>query len=174
MTYDGETDEALIGRYAGGDSSAFEMLYRRHEMRAWRYLDRNLSDQAAADGLLQEVWFLIARDAEQYDPGTRFRTWLFSLIHTRMIDSVQESQRQAATEQAADTSTAAAGHEPLIALNDAIRQLSREQREAFLLQMEGQLSIDEVARVTDSTFETTKTRLRNARAHLRELLDQPA
>jgi hypothetical protein len=38
MTDADESDEALMGRFARGDAAAFELLYRRHELRTWRYL----------------------------------------------------------------------------------------------------------------------------------------
>ena len=56
----------------------------------------------------------------------------------------------------------------------ALAKLPGEQREAFLLQVEGDLSVEEIAAVTDSSFETAKSRLRYARAKLRELLKEHA
>jgi len=56
------------------------------------------------------------------------------------------------------------------ALIQAIEQLPGEQREAFLLQIEGDLSVEEIATITNSSYETTKSRLRYARTKLRELL----
>ncbi len=53
---------------------------------------------------------------------------------------------------------------------DALEQLPPPQREAFVLQAEGGLSIDEVARATGVGAETAKTRLRYAKAKLRTLL----
>jgi len=60
------------------------------------------------------------------------------------------------------------------ALLHALEQLPVEQREAFLLQVEGDLSVEEIAAITDSSFETTKSRLRYARTKLRELLKEHA
>src|SRR6266853_1918425 len=88
MTDAGESDEALIGRYARGDAAAFVPLYRRHEMRVWRYLERNVGNRATADELMQEVWFAVARDAVRYEPTSRFTTWLFTIARNRMIDSI--------------------------------------------------------------------------------------
>src|SRR5260370_41634946 len=93
MTDAGESDEALIGRYARGDAAAFVPLYRRHEMRVWRYLERNVGNRATADELMQEVWFAVARDAARYRPSARFTTWLFTIAHNRMIDSIRTSRR---------------------------------------------------------------------------------
>jgi RNA polymerase sigma-70 factor (ECF subfamily) len=60
------------------------------------------------------------------------------------------------------------------ALVVAVSQLPEEQRDAFLLQMEGDLGVEEIAAITASSFETTKSRLRYARTKLRELLREHA
>src|ERR1700689_756103 len=98
MTNAGESDEALMVRYARGDVAAFELLYRRHEMRIWRYLERNVRNRATADDLMQEVWFAVARDAARYEPTARFTTWLFTIAHNRMIDSIRTSRPQLSLE----------------------------------------------------------------------------
>ena len=186
MTAAGESDEALMGRYARGEAAAFELLYRRHEMRVWRYLERNVRNRATADELMQEVWFAVARDATRYEPSARFTTWLFTIAHNRMIDSIRASRRQlsletlehnteAVIQQAAPSSSplaAAVARDQAAAIIQAVEELPREQREAFLLQIEGDLGVEEIAAITHSSFETTKSRLRYARTKLRELLKE--
>jgi len=56
----------------------------------------------------------------------------------------------------------------------ALTRLPSEQRDALLLQLEGTLSVEEVAAITGASFETVKSRLRYARARLRELLSEYA
>ena len=56
------------------------------------------------------------------------------------------------------------------ALLNAVAQLPPEQRSAFLMQAEGELSVEEIAAATGTSFETVKSRLRYARAKLRQLL----
>ncbi len=89
-----ETDEVLLGRYARGDAAAFAALYRRHETRIWRYLERNVGNRATAEELMQEVWFAVAREAGRYRPTARFTTWLFTIARNRMIDAVRVGRRQ--------------------------------------------------------------------------------
>jgi RNA polymerase sigma factor (sigma-70 family) len=189
MTAD-DTDEMLLRRYARGDAAAFETLYRRHELRVWRYVERNIRNPATADELLQEVWFAVARDAARYEPSARFTTWLFTIAHNRMVDFVRKNRRQMSldhlgyeAEAVVDQLTTNPMDDPLrstlardeaTALRYAILELPPEQREAFLLQMEGDLSIEEIAALTHSSFETTKSRLRYARTKLRELLKEYA
>ena len=188
MTAD-DSDEALIARYAGGDVDAFEQLYRRHELRVWRYLQSNVRNHATADELLQEVWFAVARDAPRYSPTSRFTSWLFSIAHHRMIDFVRSHRQHTSLDtlleggalapalvadpqsgpQAAATSRDEAG-----AILRALASLPGEQREVFLLQAEGDLSVEEIATITGASFETAKSRLRYARSKLRELLKEYA
>jgi RNA polymerase sigma factor (sigma-70 family) len=177
----GESDDALIERYARGDAAAFVVLYRRHEMRIWRYLDRNVGNRASAEELMQEVWFAVARDAERYRPAERFTAWLFAIARHRMLDAVRARRPQVSLERLVmgsepDTGplAAAVARDEAAALNRALAQLPPEQRDAFLLQIEGELSVEEVAAITHTSFETTKSRLRYARARLRELLSEYA
>ena len=57
------------------------------------------------------------------------------------------------------------------ALLDALAALPALQREAFLLQAEGGLSLMDIASATGTSVETAKSRLRYARARLRETLE---
>jgi RNA polymerase sigma factor (sigma-70 family) len=155
-----DSDEALMKRYAQGDVRAFDLLYRRHEMRVWRYLERHTGNRATADELMQEVWFAVARDAVRYVPSARFTTWLFTIAHHRMIDSVRARRQESSLDPEALLADPRAG--PLAAaistdqgkaLLRAVSQLPEEQRDAFLLQMEGDLGVEEIAAITASSFE---------------------
>ncbi|MGA2188355.1 MAG: sigma-70 family RNA polymerase sigma factor [Steroidobacteraceae bacterium] len=188
MAVTADSDEALIARYARGDAAAFEVLYRRHELRIWRYLERHVGNRATADELMQEVWFAVARDAARYQPAARFTTWLFTIAHNRMIDAIRVSRRLTSLDAVGHDSPAVRGpltadprSGPLAAavaqdqgraLHRALGELAEEQRDAFLLQVEGELSVEEIAAITQCSFETAKSRLRYARAKLRELLQE--
>jgi RNA polymerase sigma factor (sigma-70 family) len=190
MSDAGETDESLIERYARGEVAAFDALYRRHELRIWRYLMRQVGNRATAEELMQEVWFAVAREAQRFQPRARFTTWLFTVARNRMLDAMRSNRRTLSLDALGYESGAVLGHlstEPSVgplaaavvrdeqgALAAALAQLPEEQRDAFLLQIEGELTIEEVASVTHSSFETTKSRLRYARSKLRQLLQEHA
>jgi RNA polymerase sigma-70 factor (ECF subfamily) len=179
-----DSDEDLMLRFGRGEVAAFEALYRRHESRVFRYLYRNVRDHAGANDLLQEVWFAVARNAQRYQPSAKFTTWLFTLAHHRMVDWIRGArplQSLDADSGAAllDTLSADPAEEPLSAivaedetavLLKAVGTLPAEQRSAFLMQAEGELSLEEIASATGASFETVKSRLRYARAKLRQLL----
>lgn len=183
-------DEQLMARYAAGDASAFDALYQRHELKVWRFIQRSVRNQATADELMQDVWFAVARQADRYQPTARFTTWLFTIAHHRLIDNhraarptlsfdndagrevqpleqlADDAQREPYQQVLADSSARA--------LLAAVEQLPTEQRVAFLLQAEGEQSVEEIAATTGVSFETAKSRLRYARTKLKELLREHA
>jgi RNA polymerase sigma factor (sigma-70 family) len=184
-----ETDENLMVRFGRGEAAAFEFLYRRHESRVFRFLQRNVRNEAAANDLMQEVWFAVVRGAANYQPTAKFTTWLFTIAHNRTVDMIRANHRLQSLDAGDDADPDASSPlerlaesaklEPLAqvqaqdeaaALLNAVAQLPAEQRSAFLLQAEGDLSVEEIAHATGSSFETVKSRLRYARAKLRQLL----
>jgi RNA polymerase sigma-70 factor (ECF subfamily) len=189
MSLSQESDESLMLRYGRGEVAAFEFLYQRHESRVFRYLRRNVRNESSANDLMQEVWFAVVRGAANYQPSAKFTTWLFTIAHNRMVDMIRANHRLQSLDAGDDLDPdgsslpdrlAVDGKlEPLAqvqsqdeaaALLSAVAQLPPEQRSAFLLQAEGGLSVEEIAGATGSNFETVKSRLRYARAKLRQLL----
>ena len=185
------TDESLMLRFAHGDMKAFELLYDRHEMACWRFILRSVRTPEIAEDLLQDVWFSVARSVASYEPRAKFRTWLFTLAHNRVVDHFRASRNTVSLDAAEDTDPgdgalrsapellANSGFGPLrqlesreqaLALLGAIEALPLQQREAFLLQAEGDLDVAGIAAVTGVSFETAKSRLRYARKRLRDIL----
>lgn len=180
------TDEALMQRFARGNMNAFEQLYDRHETGVWRFVFRSVQNQAVADDLVQELWFAVARSAASYEPTAKFRTWLFTMARNRVIDHVRTAKNHSSidaenddgesmfSELAADSRLGpmrqVSSREQAKALLDAIEQLPDDQREAFLLQAEGDMSVEDIAATTGVSFETAKSRLRYARNKLKTLL----
>lgn len=180
------TDEALMQSFARGDIHAFEKLYDRHEKGVWRFVFRSVQNQAVADDLVQELWFAVARAAASYEPTAKFKTWLFTMARNRVIDYLRTAKNHASIDAENDEGESmfsdlaaesrlgpmrqVSSREQAKALLDAIEQLPEDQREAFLMQAEGDMSVEEIAVATGVSFETAKSRLRYARTKLKTLL----
>jgi len=182
------SDEELVRRFGAGDAAAFAELYGRYEMRVFRYLQRSVRTRALAQDLFQETWFAVAQDAPRYQPTAPFAAWLFTIARHRLIDCLRGSSRKQLSldelgedcgervlaEEAGSNApyAAAVAGEELTALVAALEQLPEEQRDAFLLQQEGGLAVEDIAALSGCSFETAKSRLRYARGKLRELLQE--
>ena len=80
------SDEALMLAYAAGDAAAFGELYARHRSRLYRYLLRQLRDNALADEFFQDVWQRVVSARASWKPDAGFATWLYTIAHHRLGD----------------------------------------------------------------------------------------
>ena len=185
------TDEALMRAYGQGDARAFEALYARHKGATYRYFLRHAGgDTATADELHQDLWLKVIGARGRYEAQAKFSTWLYTLARHRLVDHWRSrhgvslaSLEDAAIVTQAEESVAASrdvDDDPLHASIDAetrrrlvaaLADVPPLQRDAFLLHIEGGLSLDEIASLTATSGETVKSRLRYAYRRLRETLE---
>ncbi len=185
------TDEALMRAYGQGDARAFELLYARHKAATYRYFLRHAGGNAAtADELHQDLWLKVIGARERYEAQAKFSTWLFTLARHRMVDhwrarhgvSLQSLEDEAIVTQAEESVSASrdGSDDPLLATIDAqarrrlvaaLADVPPLQRDAFLLHIEGGLSLAEIAALTAASGETVKSRLRYAYRRLRATLE---
>ncbi|HET8691758.1 MAG TPA: RNA polymerase sigma factor [Steroidobacteraceae bacterium] len=184
----GDADAQLMLRYAAGDARAFDELYANHRGGLWRFIRRSVKDPAATDDVFQECWSRVIAHRDSYRPEARFATWLYRIAHNCCMDHWRKAGRRAAREASDDEVVAAAADdgetlEPLAAtlaaeagarLAAALEALPPEQRTAFLLYVEGGLSVAEIGDATGVNPEAAKSRLRYAARRLKEALDDGA
>ena len=174
-------------RYADGDIGAFDMLYTRHKGGVFRYLLRHGAGSASEE-LAQDVWSNVIRVRAQYQPTAKFTTWLYRLAHNRLIDFYRaEGRAEWVSRDADDDADDAVNAQPAsrtvqpevmvesrniaARMRAALDALPAAQREAFLLQQEGGMSVAEIADATGVPEETAKSRLRYAVTKLRAQLE---
>jgi RNA polymerase sigma-70 factor (ECF subfamily) len=176
-------DEELIASYLRGDMGAFDRLYRRHDRKTFAFVRQMLhpTDRATVEDLHQEGWLAVASKASSFTPAkARFSTWLYTVLRNRVLDHLRARPPQGDEEADPDLlASATAGPEQVLtekrlveAVEGGLLALSVEQREAFLLFTVVELSLAEIADVTQAHQETAKTRLRYAREALRHRLSE--
>jgi RNA polymerase sigma factor (sigma-70 family) len=175
------SDEQLMERYRDGDAEAFDRLYERHKSGLFRYVLHQCGSGRIAEELFQEVWMNLIRARTAYTVQARFTTYLYRLAHNRLIDHHRIDARNSALsfeeeEGAIENIAGDRGNDPAVAadsreearrLLQLIDALPEAQREAFVLQQESDMSIEEIAQATGVSRETAKSRLRYAIAKLR-------
>jgi RNA polymerase sigma-70 factor (ECF subfamily) len=181
---DDDSDEALMAQYARGRAAAFDTLYARHRNGVYRYVIRHCGSAGIADELFQDVWLNVIRTRATYSPTARFAAWLYTLAHHRIVDHWRATGAMRTVSIDADAGAAgavdalparradepearAANQQLATLLQAALASLPPVQRDAFLLQQESGLSLQEIATLTGAGVETIKSRLRYAVAKLR-------
>lgn len=177
------SDEKLMLAYRDGDVRAFEMLYARHRGGVYRYVLRQVGFRGAAEEVFQEIWTRIVGARGRYRVEARFATFLYTVAHNCLMDHFRSRPPLHLVSfdgAAADEAIAVPGPEQeqperILARRQTAQRLLRalallpdEQREAFLLHQEGDLTLEEIAAVTGVGRETAKSRLRYALVKLRQ------
>jgi RNA polymerase sigma factor (sigma-70 family) len=175
-------DEALMLAWVDGDVSAFESLYARHRLPLFRFLLGQLHDRPLAEELHQDLWQKVIAARAGWRPEAAFSTWLYRIAHNRLNDHWRAQRHRPPAPADADLRTAgladpddperAAGRDQSRQqILQALAELPEEQREAVVLRLQQELSLEEIGRITGVGRETVKSRLRYALDKLRARLN---
>ena len=132
-------------------------------------------DPSLANDLVQETLLKAWASSEKYAAGTNLKAWLFTILRNTYFSSLRKARREVQDVDGAMALTLASppeqyGHLDLADFNQALKQLSADQREALLLIGAEGFSYEEVAEIAGCPPGTVKSRVNRARARLSELL----
>jgi len=181
-----DDDPLLMRQVEAGSTDALTTLYDRYSRVVFSFAHRIVGDQAAAEEILQEVFFRVWRRANAYssDRGEVI-TWLLSMTHNLAIDDIRKRGRrpqkaEGTTPELVLANVATGG--PTVEdevwrgalrgeLTEALETLPSAQRDAILLTYFGGMTQREAARVLGAPLGTIKTRLRLGLNKMRAELD---
>jgi RNA polymerase sigma-70 factor, ECF subfamily len=173
------SDEALLSLVAASDDDALAELYDRFGRVAYGLALRILRDEALAQDAVQEAFLGVWRSADRFlAERAKASTWILTLVHRRAVDLVRREDRrrgeplESAPEPAAPETTedeATLGFQRRL-VQEALSQLSPEQRQALELGYYGGLTQSELAEQLGQPLGTIKSRMFSGLSRLRDLL----
>jgi len=146
-----------------------------HIQRLRRYARFLCRDAADADDLVQETLVKALSKADQFQPGSNLRVWLFSILHNAFISGTRafERRRRMSAQQEQTSSVGVpAPQEMRIELRRVLRaldRLSEDQRRVILLVAVDGMTTDEAALVLGLPVGTVRSRLARGREALRRI-----
>lgn len=174
------SDEELVQGFQKGDEDAFYILFGRHEKPVFNFLLKYMGNREAAEEAFQEVFLRVIKFIGDYRPSAKFTTWLYTIARNLTIDySRKEKFRRHSSLDETASGDAALEWEPVSAnveaaddatvagelkerLQGILKGLNPEQREVFLLRQTQGLAFDEIAKITGTSVNTVKSRMRYA------------
>ena len=158
-----------------GDAAAWEWMLAEFSGPIAGYARR--MGVVDADDVTGAVLESVARSVGNFSGShSQFRSWVFSIAHSRIVDSLRTKARRPEVEftDAHDRTTDAADHrlgEGDPELEAAMAALNEEQRSLLHLRFVLELSTKEIAGVLDKSEVATRVALHRTTKRLRELLD---
>ena len=177
------SDEEVVTRVIGGETTLFEILMRRHNERIYRAARAILRDDSEAEDVMQQAYVNAYTHLRQFDRRAQFATWLTKIAVNEALARVRRRGRYEPLEDSfvetlmpiqssPDPERQTFARELGTLLESAVDRLGDGYREVFMLRQVEGLSTSETAQVLDVSEDVVKTRLSRARAALqRDLLD---
>ncbi len=160
-----------VRRAQEGDRSALEELMRRTLPMA-RRIAASVVHRDQIDDAVQECYLLVCRKLKQLKKPEAFKAW-FSRI---LLHLCYEAQRKARpTEELAENLTQESQAEHVLnalTLREALGRLSKTDRDVLILREMMGLSYEELSYTLRVPVGTVRSRLSNARKHLKTALEQ--
>lgn len=89
-----QSDEQLILEYRLSESkSVFAELVSRYERELYNYLRRFLADATMAEDVFQNTFLQVHVKRDLFEPGRKFRPWLYTIATNQAIDSQRRNRR---------------------------------------------------------------------------------
>ncbi len=175
-------DIELIRRFAGNDSSAFEILYERYRRQLYSYINRLLPGQhALADDIFQQTWLRIIAQLGTYRHSERFLAWAMRISHNLAVDHFRRAKFEVPTDfqelpnlfqdDSGDFWEAIDSRRLSAAVEDCASKLPPEQREVFICRQNG-LSFKEISEIQGCSINTALARMQYALRNIRKCLSR--
>jgi RNA polymerase sigma factor (sigma-70 family) len=170
------SDEELMAAYVGGDTAAFEQLFRRYAPLLQRVLGVGLPSMSEAEDLVQQTFLQVHRARRDFDQRLLFRPWVFTIALNLKRESFRTRKRRPEApfdELAASvpvTGSADGRTNAVRALAGPLNRLPADQREVIALHWLGGMTFPEIARVVGATTGAAKLRAHRGYVALRSML----
>ena len=181
---DRSEDAALAAACRAGDLHAYERLYSLHGARMKNLARNILGSSTDAEDAVQETFLKVQRSIAGFRGQSSFVTWTFRILVNTCYDArrsrlrkkevSREEEQQHEDAAPRPELRAAVAHPSLrLALERAVAQLTRHQRDVFLLyEVEGfrHAEISEMLQISETASKNT---LFQAKKNLRQMLEPP-
>lgn len=187
-----DPDVRLMLEVRDDNAAAFEELMLRYQNRVLTVLENLVGRRDQAEDLAQEVFLRVFRARKRYVPGSKFSTWLFTIVNNvasnarrtlsrrKEVNLDTETTGPQGKQSIAQLAQAASGQMPTRVLDKAeardmvlaaLSSLNERQRMAVLLcKFEG-MSYSDIAEAMGMSPKAIKSLLSRARVNLREVLE---
>ena len=178
--------------YRDGDEEAFNLLFKRFELRIFNYFLRHIGSRSLAEDLLQNTFLKVHRSRKSYRPSAAFSTWIFTIASNLLRDAARAERRQANIvdlEEARDKVATGSGplgsvtmsrpQNPEVESGDreiadyirqAIQALPLDQRQVIILAKYEGFKYEEIAEILNTTPGALKVKAHRAMKTLAKIL----
>ena len=180
--------DGAVERARSGDSDAFRLLVEQHSRAVFRLAFRMTGNEQDAEDVVQETFLRAYRQLDKYEARSSFSTWLYRIASNYSLDLIRMRKRhedkrergskaderdilQTIPVNAPGPDRIAHSNQVQARVNEALDELSDQERTAFVLRHFEGLSIDEIGQALGTGTNATKHSIFRAVQKLRRSLE---
>ncbi|MEL6974235.1 MAG: RNA polymerase sigma factor [Bacteroidota bacterium] len=156
-----QSDEIVMQQVAQGNLDILTILFDRHHKHVYNFLYKMSRDKMLSEDLTQEVFLKLIRHRTTYKNGS-FVSWLFTIARNSLKTHYSRQHKHHADIDEVHThlaETANNTQEDYSHLQNALNQLSLEERELVILNRYQEIRYEELAQIVGSTPGAVKTKV---------------
>lgn len=173
------TEEQAIAKSKNGDPTAFAWLVKEYKHMAYTVAMRVLRHREEAEEATQDAFVKAYRNLSSYAGGSRFSTWLYSIVYRTAISKLRARRGPTVDLDAVPEHAAPWPDRSEVEISDrrsalefAMSQLPTEDATIVSLFYLHEQNIDEIVTATGLTASNVKVKLHRSRKKLFEILQQ--
>lgn len=175
-----QTDAELVRDSLAGSDTAYGELVRRHQDTLYRHAERMSGGRDEAADIVQTALIKAYRSLGSCQNPNRVGAWLFRITANACKDYLKARRKDLVKIEDVPGLADAEGDDPAEALDrrrvrsridQALRRLPLEQREAFVMKHVEGFSYEEMGQLLGVSVPALKMRVHRARDGLQELLE---
>lgn len=169
-------DEELMRYVSKGNAKAFEVLYERYSTLMYRYFFRMLGQQHnLAEDFTQDIFLKIIEKPHLFDNARNFKAWIYKVATNMCKNQYRDKKTFLDIDNQDfkfDDSIENDIDNMILKTHflEAIEQLSDTHKECFVLRFLEELSMKEIAEITQIPEGTVKSRLHQATKQITEIM----
>jgi RNA polymerase sigma-70 factor (ECF subfamily) len=175
-----QTDEEIVLILQSEfEPKLFSILIHRHRSMIKNKCLKYVKNKDTAEDLCQDILIKLYLKINSFKSGSRFTTWLFSIIHNHCMDYLKKNRRelhQEITEELSDEVADLLEYEEEIPkdisedlLNGLLEQITPEGKLILLLKYKERKTIKEIQTALNINESTVKMRLKRAKDKINRL-----
>lgn len=183
-------EQELVKMSQNGDADSFSALILPYEQKLMHHAYRMLLNETEAEDAVQEALLKAWRRLDTYQGTAAFSTWLYTILHHVCLDMLRKKKREKPAipliqegeneeEFSLSIPDTAPGPDERYqqkamrsAVAAAIDTLSDEHKTVIILRDIDGLEYDEIAKITNTSLGTVKSRISRARTAMKKILEK--
>ncbi|HEY2383271.1 MAG TPA: RNA polymerase sigma factor [Terriglobia bacterium] len=173
-----ETDENLMLAVRNGEVGKLAFLFDRHHRLLFDFFAKLTGSRAAAEDLVQDVFFRILKYRGTFRDESRFKAWMFHIARNARIDYYRKHHTGTLPAEDRDTEPQSRFGMPgddleqeqqVFLLECALLKLAPEKREVLILSRYQDMKYEQIAEMLGCEVSTIKVRVFRAIKELRDI-----